>query len=60
MSWLKALFLPIVPPKNFSIAEINFEIEYKEMKEQYLKRQQRNDNSDAEARFSMPLAWTLR
>jgi len=62
MSLLKALFLPIMPPKNYSFEDRNFESEYEEMKLQYTKSQRQNNTSKlvAEAKFDVPLSWRLR
>jgi hypothetical protein len=61
MSLLAALFLPIMPPKNYSIVDRNFESEYEEMKKQYLKNQNQNGNDGSrEAKLNMPMAWTFR
>jgi hypothetical protein len=34
-----ALFSPISPPKNYSLADRNFDQEYRELKDAYLKKQ---------------------
>ncbi|CAN5417178.1 hypothetical protein BH10CYA1_BH10CYA1_02130 [soil metagenome] len=62
MSLLQALFAPIMPPKNYSFEERNFESEYEEMKRQYAKAQRGSSISESasEAKFSMPLSWRLR
>jgi hypothetical protein len=60
--WIQALFLPLLPPTNYCVAERNFETEYESMKKQYLKKQERTSSgkSICEAKLNMPLAWTLR
>ena len=62
MSLLKALFTPIMPPKNYSFEQRNFETEYEEMKRQYLNKQRPNGTAAAtlEADSQVPLSWRLR
>ncbi|HEY9733748.1 MAG TPA: hypothetical protein V6C89_17665 [Drouetiella sp.] len=61
MSLLKALFTPIMPPKNYSFESRNFESEYEQMKRQYLEAQRRIAKAGAAADdYQMPLSWRLR
>lgn len=62
MSLMKALFTPIMPPKNYSFEKRNFETEYEEMKRQYLKKQRQNGTSASafENDSQVPLSWRLR
>lgn len=62
MSFIKAFFQPIMPPKNYSFEERDFENEYKQMKREYLKRLREGENDDSipEIKLNMPLAYRLR
>lgn len=62
MSLLKALFMPIMPPKNYSFEDRNFESEYKEMKNQYLEAQRRiaKAKSSSESNYQMSAPWEIR
>ncbi|MBS1955029.1 MAG: hypothetical protein JST89_12655 [Cyanobacteria bacterium SZAS-4] len=54
---IMALLTPMSPPKNYSFAQRNFAQEYKEMKDDYMRKQQvKPVASLGPAKFDYPLS----
>lgn len=54
---IMALLTPMSPPKNYSFAQRNFAQEYKDMKDEYVRKQQvKPVSSLGPAKFDYPLS----